>query len=310
MTDRLADLDLFLRTLELGTISGAARSLGVSTAVASQRLQRLERVLGVQLLHRTTRRLAATREGEELATRGRPLIEDLEALTGSLRGEAGEVSGVLRITAPASVARQYLSPVLPIFLERHPRLRLHAQFTDDNLDLVAAGLDLALRIGVLEASSMIARKLADDHRVLVAAPAYLARRGAPKLPADLARHDCLVLIRSTGPVDHWRLRDGKGRETTVRVVGRFESSLGETLRDAVVAGLGIALHSECMVVDDLRAGRLVRVLPAYTPPSAGVYAVTPSRRIVPARVQAFVDFLVEQFELPPWNLRRAGRRSS
>jgi DNA-binding transcriptional LysR family regulator len=312
MSDRLADLGLFLRVFDLGSISAAARSLGISTAAASQRVQRLERALGVQLLHRTTRRLAATREGAELAARGRPLIDDLDALTAGLRGDAGEVSGVLRLTAPASFGRLYLSPVLPEFLARHPRLSIQAHLSDDVVDVVGRGLDIALRIGALDPSSLVARRLADDRRVLVASPSYLSRRGVPRTPSELARHDCLILNGSAGAHDLWRLRDSRGRELAVRVTGRFESSLGEVLRDAAVAGLGVALHSEWLVCDDVRAGRLVRVLPGHTPPSSGIYAVTPPRRLMPERVRAFIAFLVEQFgAAPPWQHRdtpRASRR--
>lgn len=311
MADRLSDLGLFLRILDRGSISAAARSLGISTAVASQRLARFEAALGVRLVHRTTRRLSATREGTELAAHGRPLIEDLDALTAGLRGGAGEVSGVLRITAPASFGRLYLSPVLPAFLARHPALALQAHLSDDVIDLLACGIDLALRIGSLEPSSLVARRLADDHRVLVAAPSYLAQRGAPRTPADLAHHDCLLLMSSAGTTgihDRWQLRDARGRETSVRVAGRFVSSLGEVVRDAAVAGLGIALHSEWMVCDELRAGRLARVLPGHAPPPAGIYAITPPRRLVPARVQVFIDFLADQFATaPPWQ-RDPGRR--
>jgi len=309
MSDRLADLGLFLRVLDLGSISAAARNLGISTAVASQRVQRLERSLGVQLLHRTTRRLSATREGAELAARGRPLIEDLDALTAGLRGDAGDVSGVLRLTAPASFGRLYLSPVLPGFLARHPRLALQAHLSDDFIDIIGRGLDVALRIGALEPSSLVARRLADDRRVIVAAPSYLARRGTPRIPGDLARHDCLILAGSSGAHDLWRLRDPRGGELTVRVTGRFESSLGEVVRDAAIAGLGIAVHSEWLVCDDIRAGRLVRVLPRYAPPPSAIYAVTPPRRLMPERVRAFIAFLVEQFGTsPPWGTARPMRR--
>ncbi|MET0282930.1 MAG: LysR family transcriptional regulator [Polyangiales bacterium] len=288
--ERLDDLALFLRVLDLGSISAAAHSLELSVAVASQRLKRLERGMGVQLLHRTTRRLWATSEGAALAERGRPLIEDLEALTSGMR--SGEITGTLRIGAPASFGRLHLSPLLPRFLERHPRLRLSAHLSDELIDLGSRGLDVALRIGALDASSLVARKIADDPRILVASPDYLARRGTPKKPADLAQHDWLRLL---GQRPTLRLRDARGREETVRVEGRYESSLGEALCDAAVAGLGIARHSTWLVRRELAAGRLVRVLPSYTTlPESGIYAVMPARRLLPPRVRAFVDFLCEQ----------------
>ena len=299
--DRIGDIALFLRVLDLGSISAAARSMDLSVAVASQRLQRLERQLGVRLLHRTTRRLHATAEGAALAERGRALVEDLEALTGELRQAGASVSGTLRMTASASFGRQYLSPVLPEFLARYPNVRISVDLSDVMKDLVSEGFDLAIRIGALEDSTFVARKIAPNRRVLCASPAYLAKHGAPAAPAELAAHECLLLVGSQGRQDLWRMTDHNGREATVRVNGRFESNYGEVLRDACVAGLGIALHSTWHVSLDLREGRLRRVLPHYRLAESGIYALMPQRRLVPMRVRAFADFLVEKFgEAPPW----------
>ncbi|HVI60508.1 MAG TPA: LysR family transcriptional regulator [Luteimonas sp.] len=301
MDDRIGDLGLFLRVLDLGSISAAARSLGLSVAVASQRLKRLERALGVRLLHRTTRRLHPTPEGLALAEQGRELVEDLEALTSGLRRSATEVSGTLRVTMSASFGRLYVSPLLPEFLLAHPRLRVNVDLSDQTLDLVSAGFDLAIRIGALDDSTLVARKLADNQRVLCAAPGYLRRHGTPRVPGDLARHECILLSGSQGRQDTWRLRDRQGQETVVHVQGRLESNFGEVIRDAVVAGLGIALHSTWHVCEDLHAGRLQRVLPDHSIAESGIYAVMPQRRMVPPRVRAFTDFLAARFgENPPW----------
>jgi DNA-binding transcriptional LysR family regulator len=299
--DRVGDLSLFLRVLDLGSISAAARSLDLSVAVASQRLKRLERDLGVRLLHRTTRQLHATPEGAALAEQGRALVEDLEALTGGLRRSATEVSGTLRVTLPASFGRQYISPLLPQFLALHPRVKLSVNLNDQLLDLVGSGFDLGIRVGALDDSGLVARQLAINRRVLCAAPDYLRRHGTPRTPADLAKHECLLLVGSQGRQDVWRLGDGKGGEIAQRVHGRFESNQGELLRDAVVAGLGIALHSIWHVHEELRAGRLQVVLPGYPIAATGIHAVMPQRRLVPPRVRAFVDFLAEQMgNDPPW----------
>jgi DNA-binding transcriptional LysR family regulator len=299
--DRLDDLALFLRVLDQGSISAAARSLGLSVAVASQRLKRLERTLGVRLLQRTTRRLHPTPEGLALAEHGRALVEDLEALTTGLRQSAHEVTGTLRVTLSASFGRQYISPLLPEFLERHPRVRLSVHLSDEMLDLVSAGFDLAIRIGALGDSSLVARKLAVNRRVLCAAPSYLDRHGRPRAPSDLADHQCLVLVGSNGRQDTWRMTDAHGREHVVRVGGRFETTLGELIRDGAIAGLGISHHSLWHVHEDLRAGRLEAVLPQFPIADTGIYAVMPQRRLVPPRVRAFVDFLAERFgEVPPW----------
>jgi DNA-binding transcriptional LysR family regulator len=299
--DRIGDLSLFLRVLDLGSISAAARSLDLSVAVASQRLKRLERELGVRLLHRTTRQLHATPEGAALAEQGRALVEDLEALTGGLRQSATEVSGTLRVTIPASFGQQYISPLLPEFLALHPRVKLSVNLNDQILDLVGSGFDLGIRVGALGDSGLVARQLATNRRVLCASPDYLRRHGTPRTPADLATHDCLLLVGSQGRQDIWRFTDRKGGEIAQRVQGRFESNQGELLRDAVVAGLGIALHSVWHVHEQLRDGRLQVLLPDYPIAATGIHAVMPQRRLVPPRVRAFVDFLAERLgEHPPW----------
>jgi DNA-binding transcriptional LysR family regulator len=307
--DRVGDLSLFLRVLDLGTISAAARSLGLSVAVASQRLKRLERELGVMLLHRTTRQLHATPEGAALAAQGRVLVEDLEALTSGLRQAANEVSGTLRVTMPASFGRQYVSPLLPAFLTRHPRIKLSVNLSDELLDLVGAGFDLGIRVGVLGDSGLVARQLATNRRVLCASPAYLKQHGQPRHPKDLANHECLLLVGTSGPQDIWRFADGNGGEIAQRMRSRFESNSGELLRDAAVAGVGIAIHSLWHVHDELRRGQLQVVLPKYPIATTGIHAVMPQRRLVPPRVRAFVDFLAEHFsENPPWERHLKVRR--
>lgn len=306
--DRIDDVRLFLRVIDLGSISAAARSLDLSVAVASQRLKRLEKQLGVRLLHRTTRRLHATAEGAALAERGRALIEDLEALTTELRQTGTQATGTLRMTASASFGRQYLSPILPEFLDRYPKMRISVDLSDTLLDLVRSGFDMAVRIGALVDSDLVARKIATNRRVLCASPDYLARRGTPASPGDLAAHECLLLTGSQGRQDVWRLTDHYGRESAVRVAGRFESNFGEVLRDAAVAGFGIALHSTWHVCADLRSGRLKQVLPHYRIADSGIYALMPQRRFVPARVRVFTDFLIEKFgETPPWERALARR---
>lgn len=308
--DHLGDLNLFLRVLDLGSISAAARSLDLSVAVASQRLKRLERGLGVRLLHRTTRQLRPTPEGIALAEQGRPLVEELDVLTSSLRNNAQSVAGTLRVTIPASFGRQYISPLLPEFMARHPRLRLHIDLSDQFRDLVGEGLDLAIRIGRLKDSELVATRLASNRRVLCASPAYLRRHGVPKKPEDLAKHDCLLMAVGRDSTDAWHLRGPDGQEVDVRLQGRLKSNLGEVIRDAAIGGLGISLHSTWHVCEDLRAGRLKLVLPEYHLPESAIYAVMPQRRMVLPRVRAFVDFLGQQFgDTPPWERYLAAKPS-
>lgn len=293
--DSLSDIALFLRVLDAGSISAAARQLDLSVAVASKRLQRLERELGVRLLHRTTRQLRATPEGAVLAAQGRVLVEDLEALTGSLRQTGNEVSGVLRLTTSLSFGRQFISPLLPKFLAQHPRVKISISLSDEKVDLVSAGFDLAIRIGVLEDSALVARKLAANRRVLCAAPAYLQKHGAPQTPADLEQHQCLLLTSAQRQPEVWRLTHRDGDEVSVRGQGRLESNSGDALRDAAIEGLGITLHSTWHIADDLRAGRLQQVLPDWSLVN-GIYAVMPQRRLLPPRVRVFIEFLQAAFD--------------
>jgi DNA-binding transcriptional LysR family regulator len=300
MMDRLTDIALFLRILDLGSITAAARNLNLSVAVASKRLQRLERDLGVHLFHRTTRQLRVTPEGIVLAGQGRLLVEDLEALTTGLRRGGNEVRGTLRVTTSSSFGRLYISPLIPEFLTLHPHVNISFHLGDEKLDLVSAGFDLAIRIGALKDSTLIARRLASNTRVLCASPAYLRRYGTPATLTELANHQCLVLVDNQGRQDVWRLTDSAGREVPVRVQGRVESNQGESLRDAAVAGLGIALHSTWHIDDDLRTGRLRIVLPGYAVVN-NIQAVMPQRRFTPPRVRAFVEYLAERFAHPSWS---------
>ena len=298
--DRLGDIALFLRVLDQGSISAAARSLDLSVAVASARLRRLERALGVRLLHRTTRRLHPTAEGQALAERGRSLVQELEGLADGLRRDAQAVAGTLRMTLSASFGLQHVSPLLADFQRLHPQLRVSMHVSDGLVDLVKDGFDLAIRIGALRDSRLVARRIASNRRVLVAAPAYLKRHGIPRHPQALAAHAGLLLVGRDGRQDVWTLGTPEGGQVRVRMESRLESNYGEVLRDAAVAGQGIALHSLWHVAHDLRAGRLKVLLPEWAPPASQISAVTPSRT-PPPRVRAFVDYLTERLgPVPPW----------
>jgi DNA-binding transcriptional LysR family regulator len=307
--DRVGDISLFLQVLDLGSISAAARHMDLSVAVASQRLKRLERDLGVRLLHRTTRRLHATPEGLALARDGRALVEELALLGERLRERGGDVAGTLRVTAPASFGRQYIAPLVAGFLAAHPRLQVSLDLDDRVVDLVGAGYDLAIRIGRLDDSSLVSRRLAANEQVLCAAPDYLRRRGVPQEPGALAGHDCLLLTGRDGSRDVWRLTAADGTPLEVRVRGRFESNYGAVLREAAVAGLGISMHSVWHVYRDLAQGRLQVVLPGYPPPRTGIHAVMPGRVLVPPRVRAFTDHLATHLADLPW-ARSGGRLPS
>lgn len=308
MASNLDDIKLFLRVLDTGSISAAARSMDISVAVASQRLKRLESGLHVRLLQRTTRRLHPTPEGLQLAEQGRVLVEDLDALISGLRQGAGSVSGTLRVTMPSSFGNQYISPLLSEFMAAYPDIRLSINLNDELLDLVGEGYDLGIRVGVMPDSALVARRLTSNRRVVCAAPDYLQQHGTPHTPADLADHDCLLLLGSRGRQNVWRFTDGKGNDMTQRVQGRFESTQGELIRDAAVAGLGVSLHSLWHVHEQITRGDLQVVLSDYPVPMTHIHAVMPQRRLVPPRVRAFIDFLADHLGDPPsWERNMPGK---
>lgn len=299
--ERISDISLFLRVVDLGSISAAARSENLSLAVASKRIQRLEESLGARLLNRTTRRLYPTPEGELLASQGRPLIEALNALGESLHTSRSEVTGTIRVTMSASFGRLYISPLLAEFQSLHPDVNFVAHLSDEVVDLVKGGYDLAIRIGNLKDSSLVARRIAPNRRVLVASPSYLAQRGVPQHPAELEAHDGLLMTDADGKRDIWTLLAPGEGTFRVKINSKIESNFGELLRDAAVYGRGISLQSVWHVADDLNAGRLQIVLPDYPVQESFIHAVTPTRLMQTPRIKAFIDFLLEKFAEPaPW----------
>ena len=296
MMKHLTDIRIFLQVLDLGSISAAALSLGMSPAVASRRILMLEKELGVRLLNRTTRRVSATSEGVELATKGRSLIDELEALTSGLGMTGREVSGTLQVSASVSFGKSYITPLLPEFLKQYPDLTVRLHLSDEKLDLNTRGYDLAIRIAAtMDDSELVARKLVTARRLLCAAPDYLQQHGEPASIAELAEHSCLLLISRSGEREHWQLQDKHHQVHRIRVGGPLESNLGEALHDATLRGLGISLLSDWHIEEDLIAGRLKTVLPDYYA-EIGIYAVMPQRRFVPLRVRVFTEFLNNQLQ--------------
>ncbi|QYY30762.1 MULTISPECIES: LysR family transcriptional regulator [Cupriavidus] len=298
----LLDVAVFTRAASLGNLSAAARDLQLSTSTASARLARLEQTLGTRLLHRTTRRLSLTADGERFIEHAQQLLATAEAAEQSVGKGARAPHGLLRVTAPASFGRQHVSPAIPAFLETYPEIRLDLRLSDQVVPLVDAGIDVALRMGALPDSSLVARALAPSRRVICAAPSYLAAHGIPKHPDDLRTHNCLIL----GDQSAWRFDTPLG-ETAVTVHGNLRVDNGEVIRDALVAGMGIALKSTWDVGALLRSGQLVTVLDEYPVlPAVSIWAVYPSRHLVPAKTRAFVDFFAARFGNPPyWDRDRA-----
>lgn len=295
--DPFSDMALFVRIVAAGGLSAAGRQVGLSPAVMSARLARLEDRLGVRLLHRSTRRISLTPEGSEFHERAVQILADVAAAEAAVSRGTEQARGLLRVTAPAGFGRRHVAPILPDFLDRHTELRVHLSLSDRVVDLVDEGFDVGVRIARLVEGELIARRLAANRRVVCAAPAYLAARGVPTAPADLANHSCLVLEGQR----HWTFH-GPAGDVAARLEARVESNDGEALRVAALGGLGLVLRSEWEVGADLRAGRLVAVLEGHdVVPDVGIHAVYPSRRHLAAKVRAFVDFLVERFSpVPPW----------
>lgn len=299
--DTLAGMAIFARVVDAGGFSAAARELGLSKSAVSKQVSALEDKLGARLLHRTTRRMSLTEAGAALLERGRRVLaeaEEAEALVGALQAEP---RGTLRVNAPMTFGTMHLGPAISDFLALHGAVTVDLGLDDRFIDLVDEGWDVAIRIGRLADSSLVARKLAAARRVIVASPGYLAARGAPQRLDDLLRHDCLCYSYMTAG-EEWRF-DGPDGEESVRVVGRLHANNGEILRAAVCAGAGIATLPTFICGPDIASGRLVRVLPQYEVRGSGIYAVWPPGRHLTAKVRAFVDFLAERFgPVPPWDL--------
>ncbi len=295
--DRLGDLDIFARVATTRGMSAAGRELGLSPAVVSKRIRRLEERLGVRLLQRTTRQVALTEAGQGFLERALAILASVEEAEAFAAQGAAEVRGTLRVSAPTSFGRLHVAPHLKSLFERHPALSLDLVLSDAFVDVVGEGFDVAIRIADLSDSSLVARRLAANHRVLCAAPAYLAAAGVPASVADLAGHVLLAHNAS-----EWRLEGPAGPET-VRVQGPLRTNSSEVVREAVLAGIGIALRSTWDVGPDLKAGRLVRVLPGLSGSHrVAVHAVFPSRRHLEPKVRALIDYLDGLYgQTPPWD---------
>lgn len=288
--DRLVWMESFVRVVELGSFAEAARRGGVSRAAISKYMDALEAHLGVRLLNRTTRRLNLTVEGEIYFQRCRRILEEVVEAEQEVTHLHAAPKGLLRVTAPISFGTRHLAALVVEFLTLHPEIELDLVLNDRFVDLVEEGFDVAVRIGNLRDSSLIARRLASTRLVLCAAPAYLVRHGVPLVPEDLSRHVCLLYSLTTSP-GLWRFRL-QGEESSVRVQGILHANNGEALHAAARAGLGVALLPGFLVTEDLEQGLLVPLLSDYTLPVLGIHAVCPSSRHMSVKVRRFMDFLV------------------
>ncbi|MCP3403276.1 LysR family transcriptional regulator [Bradyrhizobium sp. CCGB20] len=291
MSDRLQELTVFVRAAESGSFSKTARELGLSQPSVSRIIGELETRLGVKLLLRTTRRITVTDAGALFLIRARDVLADIEDAEDAARG-VDSLRGTLRITMPIVYGTRLIIPRLPKFLRAHPMLRVELSVADERHNLVAEGTDVAIRLGPLSDSGFGARKLATLPRFLVAAPSYLAERGTPKTPADLASHDCIFGPGLFGRTTWSFTRNGA--ETSVDVHGRITTDSGPGVFASVLAGLGIAMTSPVMAGPEIASGALVPLLKSYKLAPVDVYAVFPAGPRPSTKVRALVDFLAEE----------------
>ena len=296
----LADVLAFARVVETGSFARAAGRLGLSKSIVSRRVARLEEVLGARLLARTARGAQPTDIGADYYARVARIMGELEAAHEAVAAATHEVAGPIRLTAPLTFGVNYLAPALAEFMRLHPKVELDLMFEDRTVDLLGGGYDMAVRIGALPDSSLVARKLAPVRAAVIASPAYLDARGRPAHPRDLAGHDGLY-YSNLGPSEEWRFRVG-GRVERVRPVSRLRANNGEMLREAACAGLGLAVLPTFIVGAAIGAGKLEVVLPDFPLDEVGLYAVMPPGRATTARVRALVDFLATRFgPEPAWD---------
>jgi DNA-binding transcriptional LysR family regulator len=294
----ITDMEVFIRTVRCGSLSAAARTMDLTPAAVSYRLEKLESFLGTRLLHRTTRRLTLTPDGTEYLHQAERMIVELGKVEAAVSRRDEVPRGTLKVTVPSSFGRQHIAPVMPKFLKRYPTVRLNLVMSDEMVDIMGQGVDVAIRICELKDSEFIARKVAPDRRVVCASPDYLERFGTPVTPADLAGHNCLMLSQQP----YWTFNGPHGQER-VKVSGNFECNNGEAIREAALSGLGIALKATWDIAGAIKSGRLTALLEDYPIASdTSVWAVYPSRRNVPAKVTAFVAFMKEHFgSQPHWD---------
>jgi DNA-binding transcriptional LysR family regulator len=293
----LGDLEVFVRVIATGSMSTAARDLGLSPAVVSKRIKRLEDKLGTRLLQRTTRQISLTEAGQGFHERVLTVLGGLEEAEAFASGRSSEVNGTLKISASTSFGRMHVAPHLKPFMEAHPDLAIHLVLSDEFTDIVGGGFDLAIRIAELNDSSLVARRLAPVRRLLCASPDYLAEHGTPVTLDDLKKHLCLPAHNH----DSWRL-EGPSGPVTLRPEGMLITNSSEVIREAVIAGLGIALRSTWDVGAELKSGKLVQVLSQYeSSRNVALSAVYPSRQFLPAKVRLFIDYLAELYgPVPYW----------
>ena len=292
--DRFKEMELLVQVAETGSLGRAAQALGLSNPAASRTLAALESRLGARLVERNTRRLYLTSDGRAFYERARAILTELEDAEAAVNATALNPTGVLRVSASLSFAMQQIAPRLGRYHQLYPNVRVHIEAANRYLDMIDNGIDVAIRTRETEPDSNITiRRLAATRRLLVASPGYLAARGAPREPGDLAAHDLLIYVHANRPDE---LHLSRGPETrVVTVQGLLESNDGQVLRAAALDGLGILVQPSYIVYDDIVAGRLVPVLNDWDLPRLQINIAYPNRKHLSARVRSFIDFMVDEF---------------
>ena len=292
--DQFASMATFVRVVDAGSLSGAARSLPSSLTSVSRQISALEQRYGTQLLLRTTRRIALTDDGRILYERAKSILGELKEVEATLSRGRQEPSGRIGISAPTLISRLLVAPLLAEFLRRYPSLTLDLLLVDRAVDMIEEDIHLSLRIGHLPDSQLVARKLADLRLIVCASRAYLERRGVPQMPGDLSRHDCLVFSQTPGAAE-WRFKEGAKAERRIRIAGRLWMNSLDALVSAAKEGAGIVRVPSWQVEADIAAGGLQRILLDYEPPPTPLYLLfQPSRQASP-KTRLFVDYLLERW---------------
>lgn len=297
------DFQFFIRVADCGSLSKAAQEANVSVSVASQRIQRLETTLKLRLFYRTTRKITLTDEGKKLLDFGRYWIDDFINIKDALTAHDRPLTGTLRVTTSATFGIKILTKVVTNFALLHPTLNIYLDLNDQNIDLIEHGMDLAIRIGKLNDSSLIAKPLITNHRLICAAPSYLNKYGMPESIEDLQQHRCILQQHQNGLTDHWKLIDQHRKVIDVHLHAYFTTNSGEAIRQAALQGLGISNHSRWHVAEDLEQGHLIEVLPEYQIESTTIYAVFPNRQFRQPKTELFLSYLQNYFEYEyPWKI--------
>lgn len=300
----VSGIEFFATTVDAGSFASAARRLGVTASAVSRRVARLERELGVPLLARTTRSLSLTNDGRAFYERCVRILEELHEARDAIARASKRPSGVLRVDVPIALGRFVLAPRLPEFLDRYPEIRLELTVRDQYVDPIAEGIDVLLRIGPLGDSTLIARRLGEARIIVAAAPAYLRKRGTPKSPGDLARHECLGYLREGRP-DPWRFVSDAG-VSLVDIAGRYHANDVDLLLSGALAGKGLVTLFDFIAAEAIQSGALVPVLEGYPLMSRPIHALYPKNRHLLPKVGVFLDFVTEIFQAQRPKRRRAG----